>query len=63
MGAFVVGLTWRYLAGGFSFVGVWVALVGAIVLAVAGGLEQRARHARGDASVNGTANAGLRSAP
>jgi hypothetical protein len=63
MGAFLVGLTWRYVAGGFSFIGVWVVLVGAIVLAVAGGLEQRARHARGDASVHGSADAGLRSDP
>jgi hypothetical protein len=64
VGAFLVGLTWRSFAGGFNpSIGVWVVLVGALLAAVGGALERRARHGRGDASVLGSADTGPRSDP
>ncbi len=50
--AFLVGLIWPYVVGGFGrSIGIWVVLVGAAVLAVGGILDRRSRHDRGDATV------------
>ncbi len=44
--AFLGGLLWPYLVGGFSpSIGIWLVLVGAVVLAVGGILARRVRHA------------------
>ena len=52
LAAFVVGLVWPYLMGGSGrAIGVWVVLVGAIVLAVGGILERGDRHAPDEAAV------------
>ena len=51
-GAFLVGLVWPYVVGGFGrSIGIWVVLVGAAVLVVGGLLDRRSRHDRGDAIV------------
>jgi len=51
-GAFLVGLVWPYVIGGFGrSIGVGVVLAGAIVLAVGGLLDRRGRHDDGDATV------------
>lgn len=43
--AFLVGLLWPYLVGGFGrSIGVWVVLVGAIAVAVGGLLDREGRH-------------------
>ncbi len=50
--AFLIGLIWPYLLGGFGrAVGVWVLLVGAVVLAVGGVLETRRRHGTSELAV------------
>ena len=50
--AFLAGLLFRYVFGGFGWaIGIWFSVVGAIVLLVGGLLDRSARHARGDASV------------
>jgi hypothetical protein len=51
-GAFLVGLVWPYIMGGFGrSIGIWVVLVGAAVLVVGGLLDRRGRHDGGDATV------------
>lgn len=51
-GAFLGGLVWPYVIGGFGrSIGIWVVLVGAAVLVVGGLLDRRSRHDRGDATV------------
>jgi hypothetical protein len=51
-GAFLVGLVWPNVIGGFGrSIGIWVVLVGAAVLVVGGLLDRRSRHDRGDATV------------
>lgn len=50
--AFVGGLLWPYLVGGFGrSIGIWVVLAGTIVLAVGGVFDRRARHAGSDPAV------------
>ncbi|MEO5939687.1 MAG: hypothetical protein ABIZ72_02135, partial [Candidatus Limnocylindrales bacterium] len=52
LAAFLGGLLWPYFLGGFgrSF-GMWVVLIGAIVLAVGAVLDRRGRHGATDAGV------------
>jgi hypothetical protein len=51
-GAFLIGLVWPYIIGGFGrSIGVGVVLVGAVVLAAGGLLDRRGRHDDGDATV------------
>jgi hypothetical protein len=58
--AFLVGLVWPYLVGGSGrSIGIWVVLVGAIVLAVGGLLDRRRRHDSRDPAV-GTGDTGGR---
>ena len=50
--AFLVGLVWPSLAGGFGgAIGIWLVLVGAIVLAIGGTLVRRVRHDVAEPSV------------
>ena len=46
--AFLAGLLFRYVFGGFGWaIGIWFTVVGAIVLVVGGLLERSARHEPG----------------
>ncbi len=46
LAAFLGGLLWPYVVGGFGrSIGIWLVLVGAVVLAVGGLLDRRVRHA------------------
>jgi hypothetical protein len=50
--AFVFGLVWPYIVGGFGrSIGIWVVLVGAAVLLVGGLLDMRPRHDPGEPPV------------
>jgi hypothetical protein len=50
--AFLGGLVWPYTVGGSGrSIGIWVVVVGAVVLVVGGLLDRRTRHDRGDAAV------------
>jgi hypothetical protein len=50
--AFLAGLLFRYLFGGFGWaIGIWFTVVGAIVLLVGGLLDRSARHEPGDEPV------------
>ena len=52
LAAFVVGLVWPYVMSAHGgAIGIWVALIGAMVLVIGGLLERRARHASAEASV------------
>jgi hypothetical protein len=43
--AFLAGLLFRYLFGGFGWaIGIWFSVVGAVVLLVGGLLDRSARH-------------------
>jgi hypothetical protein len=50
--AFLAGLIWPYAVGGFGrSIGIWIVVIGAVVLFVGGLFARRARHERGDATV------------
>jgi phosphatidylserine synthase len=50
--AFLAGLVWPYAVGGFGrSIGIWIVVIGAVVLLVGGLLARQARHERGDATV------------
>ena len=52
LAGFVIGLVWPYLLGGQGrAIGVWVVIVGALVLAVGGVLERPDRHGADEAGV------------
>jgi hypothetical protein len=50
--AFLAGLIWPYAVGGFGrSIGIWIVVVGAVVLLVGGLFARQTRHERGDATV------------
>jgi hypothetical protein len=50
--AFLAGVIWPYIVGGYGrSIGIWVVVIGALVLLVGGLLDRRSHHDRGDATV------------